>query len=183
MVNISLFDFCIWQHIKDHQNETQLHHLSSIPSVPITQCYKHMISGNKPITLFTSPTESIDDTASIWILFLHTGVYVTAIGLLIPAGLGIFCCYFFWCWPARLAHQHLQPGSMWYTIVDANGDAVSFYRSNSKAKQPTKTCKNHDLHMEWESTWMESQQKQQMQSLRVPACTSLDTTSNIQGAQ
>ena len=30
-------------------------------------------------------------------LFFHTGMYVTAIGLLIPAGLGLFCCYFFWC--------------------------------------------------------------------------------------
>ena len=44
---------------------TQLHHLSSIPSVPIAQLYKHMVSGIKPITPFTSPTESIDDTESI----------------------------------------------------------------------------------------------------------------------
>ena len=48
----------------------------------------------------------------------HTGMYVTAIGLLIPAGLGLFCCYFFWYWPARLVHRPLQPGNMQYTIVD-----------------------------------------------------------------
>ena len=54
-----------------------------------------MISGIKPITPFISPTEPIDDTESIWALFSHTGVDVMAIGLLIPAGLGIFCCYFF----------------------------------------------------------------------------------------
>ena len=71
-----------------------------------------MISGIMPITPFTSPTESIADTDSIWTLFSHTGVYVMAVGLLIPAGLGIFCCYFFWCQPARLACQPLQPGSM-----------------------------------------------------------------------
>ena len=33
-----------------------------------------------------STSESIDDTASIWTLFSHTGIYVMAIGSLIPAG-------------------------------------------------------------------------------------------------
>ena len=56
-----------------------------------------MISAIKPITPFTLPNESIDDTESIWTLFSHAGVYVTGIGFLIPAGLGIICCYFFWC--------------------------------------------------------------------------------------
>ena len=32
-------------------------------------------------------------------------------GLLIPAGLGIFFCYFFWCQPARLVWQPLTPGT------------------------------------------------------------------------
>ena len=41
-----------------------------------------------------------------------------AIGSLIPEGLGIFCCYFFWCQPARLVCQHLQPGTTQYTILD-----------------------------------------------------------------
>ena len=49
-----------------------------------------MIISDGPITPFMSPDESIDDTASIWTLFSHTGIYVMAIGLLIPAGLGIF---------------------------------------------------------------------------------------------
>ena len=52
-------------------------------------------SGITPITPFTSPEESTGDTVSIWTLFSHTGVYTMAIGLLIPAGLGIFCSYFF----------------------------------------------------------------------------------------
>ena len=78
-----------------HQNETQLQHLASIPSVPVEQFYKHMTKGIQHITPFTE--ESTGDTDSIWTLFSHTGVYVKAIGLLIPAGLGIFCYYFFWC--------------------------------------------------------------------------------------
>ena len=159
-VNISSLDFHIWQHLKDHRNETQLHHLSSIPSVLIAQLYKHMISGIKPITPFTSPTESIDDTESIWTLFSHT-----AIGSLIPASLGIFRCYFFWCQPARLVHWPLQPGSMWYTIVDDYVEAAPIYRCDGKAKQPTGPHENHDLQMEQEPTLMESQQKQQSQSL------------------
>ena len=102
-------------------------------------------------------------------------------GSLTPAGLGIFCCYFFWCQPAKLACQPLQPGSMWYNIVDEDVETAPIYRCNGKAKQPTRPCKNHDLHMEWEPTWMESWQKQQMQSLGVPVCRSLDNTSKIQG--
>ena len=47
-----------------------------------------------------------------------------AIGSLILADLGIFCCYFFWCGPARLAHQHLQPGTMQYSIVDDDVEAA-----------------------------------------------------------
>ena len=95
MINISVLDFCIWQHLENHWNETQMQHLASIPLVPVNQLYKHMISGTNPITPFTSPEESTGDTVSIWTLFSHTGVYVTGIGLLILAGLGIFCCYFF----------------------------------------------------------------------------------------
>ena len=65
---------------------TQPHHLVNIPLVPIDQL------SNTP---FLSTDESIDDTAFIWTLFSHTGIYVMAIGLFIPAGLGIFFCYFF----------------------------------------------------------------------------------------
>ena len=49
---------------------------------------------NGPSTPFVLTDESIDDTASLWTLFSHTGIYVMAIGSLIPAGLWIFCCYF-----------------------------------------------------------------------------------------
>ena len=97
MINISSMNFQIWQHLEKHQNESQLQHLASIPSVPVEQLYRHMTNGIQHITPFTSPEESTGDTDLIWTLFSHTGVYVTAMGLLIPAGSGIFCCYFFWC--------------------------------------------------------------------------------------
>ena len=75
---------------------SQLLHLANIPLVPVGQLYHHMAKGFEHITHF-SPQNSTGDTDSIWTLFSHAGVYVMAIGLLIPAGLGIFCCYFFWC--------------------------------------------------------------------------------------
>ena len=67
-----MLDFHICQHLENHQNEIQLHHLASISSVPVNQLYKHIVSGIKPITTFTSPGESTGDTASIWTLFSHT---------------------------------------------------------------------------------------------------------------
>ena len=124
MFNMSSFDFHIWQHLEKHQNKIQLHHLASIPSVPVNQLYKHMIDGIHPITPFTSPGESTGDTVPIWTLFSQTGVYVMPIRSLLPAGLGIFCCYFFWCWPARLVYWPLQPGTMQYTIVDDDVEAA-----------------------------------------------------------
>ena len=49
-------------------------------------------------------TESTGNTDSLWTLFTHPGIYVSAVGSLIPVGIGLFCCYFFWCQPARLGH-------------------------------------------------------------------------------
>ena len=106
-MNISSPKFKVWQHLEDHWNKTQLHKLANIPTVPIAYLYKHMITNNRHIIPFTLSDESVDDTASVWTLCSHTGIYVMAIGSLIPTGLAIFCCYFFWCWPARLAHQPL----------------------------------------------------------------------------
>ena len=73
MINISSLDLCIQQHLEKHQNESQLQHLASIPSVPIGQLYSHMAKGIQHITPF-SPEESTGDTDSIWTLFSHIGV-------------------------------------------------------------------------------------------------------------
>ena len=115
-----------------------------------------MINGTQHITPFNTVDESTGDTDSIWTLLSHTGIYVMAIGLLIPAGLGIFCCCFFWCQPARLVHQPLQPGNMQYTIVDDNIEAAPIYRCNGKILPPTRPHENHGLAIEHLPTWMES---------------------------
>ena len=76
-------NFQIWQHLEKHQNESQLQHLVSIPSVPLVQLYSHMAKGIQHTTPFTE--RSTGDTDSILALFSHTGVYVMAIRSLIPA--------------------------------------------------------------------------------------------------
>ena len=106
--------------------------------------------------LFDMDDESTEDTDSIWTLFSHTGMYVTAIGLLIPAGLGLFCCYFFWCLPDRLVHQPLQPSNMQYTIVDDDVEAVPIYRCNGKVLPATRPCENNGLAIDHLLTLMES---------------------------
>ena len=97
MVNVSALDFLIWQQLGDNRSETQLQHLTTIPSILVHKIYQHIINGTQHIMPFNTTDELTEDTDLIWTLFLHTGMYVTAIGSLIPARLGLFCCYFFWC--------------------------------------------------------------------------------------
>ena len=163
-MNISSPEFWVWQHLGDLWNETQLYKLADVSIVPVAHLYKHMINNTRPIHPFNLADESIDDAGSIWTL-----------GSLIPAGLGIFCCYFLWCWPAMLACWPLGSGSMWHTIVNDDVEAAPIYRSYGKDGHPLlRPPMNHDLHMKWEPTQMESQQKQQSQSKAVPTSRSLD---------
>ena len=159
MIDISSMNFCTWQHLDKHQNKGQLQHLASIPSVPVGQLYRHTATGIKHIIPFSS-AKSAQDTDLIQTLFSHTGVYVMAIGSLMLGGLGIFCCYFFWCQPARLACQPLHPGTTQYTIVDDDVEAAPIYRYNGKTSQPIRPHENHGLHIEHIPTWMESWCKQ-----------------------
>ena len=99
---MTVLEFRIWYHLEDLWNRTLLYHLVIIPSVPIEKLYKQMASSNRPINLFLPTDESIGETVSVWTLFSDVEVYVTATGSLIPAGSGIFCCYFFWCQATRL---------------------------------------------------------------------------------
>ena len=112
MINNSAQDFCIWKHLGNNRSDVQLQHLTTIPSIPVHKIYQHLLNNNLPIMPFDIAKESTEHTGSIWTLFSHPWIYITAIGLLIPPGLSLFCCYFFWCQPARLACQPLQTGKM-----------------------------------------------------------------------
>ena len=147
IINILAQDFHIWQHFGSNRSEAQLQHLTTTPSIPVYKIYQHLLNNTLPIVPFNMDKESTEHTDSIWTLFLHTGMYVTAIGLLIAAGLGLFCCYFLWCQPARLACQLLQPGNMQYTIADDNVEVTLIYRCDGKDPQPTRPCEDHGLAM------------------------------------
>ena len=136
-----------------------------------------------PIMPFDMDVASTEHTDSIWTLFSHTGIYITAIGSLIPAGLGLFCCYFFGCQPARLACWPLQPVNTHYTIVDDDVQVAPIYRHDGKDSQPTRPSENHGLAIEHLHTWMECWCKQQSKSLVVPVQGSLEKPSKIHGTQ
>ena len=120
---------------------------TTIPLILVNKIYQHIINGTQHIMPFHTTDESTEDTDSIWTLFSHTGTYVTAIGSLIPAGSGIFCC-FFRHQPAKLTCQPLQPGNMCYTIVDDDVKVAPIYRCNGKVLPPTRPCENHGLAIE-----------------------------------
>ena len=95
MLNISPQDFWIWQHLGSNRSDMQLQYLTTIPSILIHKIYQHLLNSTIPVMPFN--TGSTGNTDSLWILFTHLRIYISAIGSLIPIGIGLFCCYFFWC--------------------------------------------------------------------------------------
>ena len=100
IINISALHFHIWQHLGNNRSDTQLQHLATIPSIPVHKIYQHLLNSTMQIVPFNN--ELSEDTDSLWSVFTHPGIYVSALGSIIPAGIVLFYCYFFWCQPARL---------------------------------------------------------------------------------
>ena len=95
MINISAQCFCIWQHLGNNRSDMQLQHLATIPSIPVHKVYQHLLNSTMP--LVPSNTEPSDDTDSLWSVFTHPRIYISALGSIIPVEIGLFYCYFFWC--------------------------------------------------------------------------------------
>ena len=94
-VNITALHFHIWQHMGRNHNETQLQCLESIPSIPVHKVYEHLMNNSLHLTPFNmKPSE---DTNTLWNMFIHPAIYVSVLGSFIPVGIGLLCCYFFWC--------------------------------------------------------------------------------------
>ena len=84
-VNITTLHFHIWQHLGHNHSDTQLQHLVAIPSILVHKVYQHLLNSTLQLTPFnTKPSEDMD---SLWNLFTHPGIYVSALGLLIPVGI------------------------------------------------------------------------------------------------
>ena len=95
MINITALHLCIWQHLGNNQSDMQLQHLATIPSIPVHKVYQHLLNSTMQLTPFnTGPS---GHTVSLWSVFTHPGIYISALGLIIPVGTGLFCCYFLWC--------------------------------------------------------------------------------------
>ena len=124
-----------------------------------------------------------EDSDTLWSLFSHPGIYVSALGSVLPVGIVLFCCYYFRCRPATSAHQPLQSGKTQYTIVDDNVVDAPIYRCEGKAPRPTRPCENHGLAMERVPTRSESRQKPQSKSFAVPTQGSLVKSPKIHGMQ
>ena len=93
LINITALHFCIWQHLGNNQSDIQLQHLETIPSIPVHKVYQHLLNSSLHLTPFN--TEPSEDTDSLWSVFTHPGIYVSALGSLIQVGIRLFCCYFF----------------------------------------------------------------------------------------
>ena len=87
-VNITTLGFHVWQHLGNNHSDTQLQHLATIPSIPVHKVYQHLLNSTLQLTPFnTKPSEDMD---TLWSLFTHPGIYVSALGLLILVGIGLF---------------------------------------------------------------------------------------------
>ena len=95
MLNISAQNFHIWQHLGSNRSDMPLQHLTTIPPIPVHKIYQHLLNSTMPVMPFNS--ESSGNTVSLWTLFTHPGICISAIGSLMPVEIGLFCCYFFWC--------------------------------------------------------------------------------------
>ena len=164
-----------------NNSDLDLQHLAILPSIPVHQIYEHLLNSSHHLTPFNmKPSE---DSDTFWSLFSHPGIYVSALGSVLPVGVILFCCYYFWCQPATPVHRPLQSGKMQYAIVDDNVEDAPIYRCEGKALKPTRPHENHGLAMEHVPTWLESHQKPQSKSFAVPAHGSLVKSSKIQGTQ
>ena len=85
MINISAQHFCIWQHLGNKKSVMQLQHLATIPSIPVHKVYQHLLNSNMQILPFN--TDSSEDTESLWSVFTHPGIYLSALGSIIPVGI------------------------------------------------------------------------------------------------
>ena len=113
-----------------------------------------MVKGFEHITHF-SPENSTGDTDSIWTLFLHTGVYVMAIGSLMPE-VWEYLLLFLLVSTCQISMLTFNTRYHVITFVNDDVEAAPIYRCDGKTSQPTRPHRNHGLHMEHIPTMMES---------------------------
>ena len=109
-VNITTLHFCIWQHMGSNHSETQLptpcDHTINTSTQSLSTPPKQLLMTDtfqyEAIRRYKYSMELVHPPRNICFSF----------GITYTSRIGLFCCYFFWCQPARLAHQPLQSGNM-----------------------------------------------------------------------
>ena len=95
LINITALHFHVWQYLGNNQSDIHLQHLATISSIPVHKVYQHLLNSTMQLTPFT--TETSEDTDFLWSVFTHPRIYISTLGSVIPVGIGLLCCYFFWC--------------------------------------------------------------------------------------
>ena len=94
-INITALHFCVWQHMGRNHSDMDLQHLATLLSIPVHKIFEHLLNSSQCLTSFNmKPSE---DSDTLWILFSHPRIYVSALGSVLPVGIVLFCCYYFWC--------------------------------------------------------------------------------------
>ena len=166
-INISTSDFRIWQHFNSNWTTSHLQKLTSVPEVPVTQLYKHMINTSESVHSFTFNKDD-EDPSLIWTILTHHGTYIGTIGMIFAVCIDVYYFKRFWFRPATPRHHPYSPVSLLHTTVDDNVEAAPIYRSEGMVEEPRRPCKNPDLCIEWHATRLESCCKQPILLKRVP---------------
>ena len=101
-INVTALHFCVWQHMGRNHSDLDLQHLAILPSIPVHQIYEHLLNSSECLTPFNMKPSGDSDT--FWSLVCHLRIYVSALGSVLPVGVILFCCYYFWCRPATPVH-------------------------------------------------------------------------------
>ena len=83
-INITSLHFHVWQHMGRNHSDLDLQHLAILPSIPVHQIYEHLLNSSQCLTSFNmKPSE---DSDTFWSLFSHPGIYISALGSVLPVG-------------------------------------------------------------------------------------------------
>ena len=94
-INITASHFRVWQHMGRNHSDMDLQHLATLPSIPVSKIYEHLLNSSQHLTLFTM---KLSEDSSLFGVYSATPEYtISAVGSVLPVGVVLFCCYYFWC--------------------------------------------------------------------------------------
>ena len=174
-IKISTPDLHIWQHFGNNWTTAHIQELADIPEIPVTHLYKYIIGHSELILSFEINRDTEEGPSLTWKLLTHPGTYIGTISMIFSVCIGVYyikkilvqtcntkeltllsslitTCY--WGWWCR-GSTHLQ--------------------KQRHSWKPIRPHGNHDLHMEWEATRLESCCRWPGLSKAVPSARSLAT--------